>query len=152
MAVAWLGVVVAAAFLPWAASGRAERSSFALFRVADHLDLLPEGWLATLARLWPLVPFAAACAAAAVALGRPRVAGVLALALGAAVVAAAVLVVRSPLPPRVGTWLAMVAGVGAALAGAVAVVGPGLRPAGRPTPPGTPGAPGTLPVAPPASR
>jgi hypothetical protein len=120
-------VAVVAAFLPWAASGRRDRSSFALFRVADHLGVLPEGAEATAARAWPLLPLLAAVALALAALRRVRLAGALTTALGAASVVAAVAVLRCPLPPLVGAWLGLVAGALAIVGGLAAVALGGRR-------------------------
>lgn len=106
-------------FLPWGASGRAERTSFALVGVADRIGVL-DGAGAVLARAWYLAPAVAAGVWLAAALGRPAVARALAAVLAAGGVALAVVVRRSPVLDRPGPCVtiaaAAVVGVGLVLA------------------------------------
>lgn len=113
-------VAVAASFLlPWARSGRAVRSGFALARTVDVLGLADAVPLrALLVGVW-LTPMLAGLAWTAAALGRERWAGGLAAASGAlAVAAGAVVTGTGGLRPEAGCWAGMVAGL-AALAGGV---------------------------------
>ena len=106
-------------FLPWAASGRAERSSYAILALVDRLDIL-DGAPAALARLWYLAPVVAAGVWTAAALGHRALARALAAVLAAGGVALAVAVRRSPLVDRPGTYATIAAagvvGVGLVLA------------------------------------
>lgn len=43
-------------FLPWLASGSAERSSYDLFGIVDRLGFSPDGAVGWAVRLWPLLP------------------------------------------------------------------------------------------------
>lgn len=101
-------LVAGCGFLPWGASGRRERSSYALLAVVDRLDIL-DGPAAPLARLWYLAPVAAAVVWLAVALGRPAVARVVAAVLAGGGTVLAVVVRRSVLVDRVGTCATIVA-------------------------------------------
>jgi len=109
-------LVAGAGFLPWGASGRAERTSYALVGVFDRLGIL-EGAAADLARAWYLAPLAAAGVWTAAAVGRTALARVVAAVLAGGGVALAVTVRRSPLLPRPGPYVTI---------GAAIVVGAGL--------------------------
>ena len=111
-------VAVAASFLlPWARSGRAVRSGFALARTVDVLGLADAPPLrALLVGVWS-TPMLAGLAWTAAALGRGRVAGALAVLAGALGVAAGcVVLVSGGVTAEIGCWAGMVAGV-AGLAG-----------------------------------
>lgn len=112
-------LVAAAGFLPWGASGRRDRSSYALVGVADRLGVL-DGAAATAARAWYLAPAVAAAVWLAAALGRPAIARLLAAGLAAGGVALAIAVRRSPVLGRPGPYAtiaaAAVVGVGLVLA------------------------------------
>jgi hypothetical protein len=95
------GLVVGGAALPWAASGRVDRSGFALAGLSGRLDLL-SGPAADLARAWVLAPLVLALVVVAAAARRPVVAAVLASILAVAGTTLAVAVLRSPLTPRPG--------------------------------------------------
>ena len=97
-----------AGFLPWGASGRRERSSYALVAVVGRLDILGDPW-AALTKAWYLAPLAAAAVWLAAALGRPAVARALAAVLAVGATALAVAVRRSPLVDRVGTCATILA-------------------------------------------
>lgn len=49
-------VVLVGSFLPWLASGAADRSSYELLGVIDRLGFSPDGWVGWAVRLWPLLP------------------------------------------------------------------------------------------------
>ncbi len=129
-ATAGSGVVALAGFLPWASSGRTARSSFALVRLADRLDLVAAGWQQRLLVFWALVPLLAAVGLLAAALGRQLqalVAAGLASALGVIAVA---LVVRTPLPLRPGVYVALVGsliGLGGITSRVVGIIGLKVR-------------------------
>lgn len=94
-------IVLIGAALPWGGSGRVDRSSFEIVRVAGRNDLLPEG-LAGPAKIWLLAPAAVAAVVVAAAYGRRILAvgvGTVLAALGALL---AVSVWRSPMQPRFG--------------------------------------------------
>lgn len=136
-----VAVGVGSAFLPWAASGRAERNSFELVSLAEQLDLLPRG-THVLAVLWPALPLLASVAVAATVLSRPRLAGTAAVLSGAWSAAVAIAVLRSPLAPRPGVGLALgaaalsiVLGAGRLLPAAARRAHPPGGPRERPAPP-----------------
>lgn len=95
-------------FLPWGASGRAERSSYALVSVADRLEVL-DGWGAVLVKAWYLAPALAAVVWLATALGRTAVARAVAATLALGGVALAIVVRRSPVLDRPGPCATIVA-------------------------------------------
>lgn len=111
--------IAAAGFLPWGASGRAERSSYALVAVVDRLEVL-EGAQANLLRAWYLAPVAAGLVWLAAALGRHGIAHGVGGGLALVAIAFAEAVRRSPLLERSGPYATMAAAVvvmtGAALA------------------------------------
>ena len=49
-------VVLTGSFLPWLASGSAERSSYDLFGIVERLGFAPDGAVGWAVRLWPLLP------------------------------------------------------------------------------------------------
>ena len=49
-------VVLAGSFLPWLASGTADRSSYELLGVIDRLGFSPDGVVGWAIRVWPLLP------------------------------------------------------------------------------------------------
>ena len=49
-------VVLVGSFLPWLASGTANRSSYDLLGVVDRLGFSPDGVVGWAVRLWPLLP------------------------------------------------------------------------------------------------
>lgn len=49
-------VVLVGSFLPWLASGTANRSSYDLFDIVDRLGFSPDGAVGWAIRLWPLLP------------------------------------------------------------------------------------------------
>ena len=115
-------VAVAASFLlPWARSGRAVRSGFALARTVDVVGLADAAPLrALLVGVW-LTPMLAGLAWTAAVLGRSRLAGGMAVVAGGLAVAAAVLVLMSGgVSAAAGCWTGMVAGLAALAWGALA--------------------------------
>ena len=94
-------IVVGGGLLPWGGSGRVDRSSFEIVRIASRNDLLPEG-LAGPAKIWLLAPVALAAVLVAAAYGRRVVAVGVGTALALAGVGLAAAVWRSPMQPRVG--------------------------------------------------
>lgn len=114
-------IVLLGAALPWGRSGRVDRSSFELVRLARRLDVL-EGVMATVAKLWLTAPMVVAALTVAAISGQRR----LALTLGAVVVAAAVALAialhRSPLLPRYGVYVTMVGAGVLVIAVALSVV------------------------------
>lgn len=48
--------MLAGSFLPWLASGTADRSSYELLGVIDRLGFSPDGVVGWAVRLWPLLP------------------------------------------------------------------------------------------------
>lgn len=113
-------IVVVGGFLPWGASGRAERNSYALVGVADRLEVV-DGVAAGVARLWYLSPLVAAAVWLAASLGRHRTAALLAGVLGAGGLALAVAVRASPVLDRPGVYVT-ICGVGVIAVGLVLAV------------------------------
>jgi hypothetical protein len=109
-------VVAVAAFLPWGGSGRVDRSSYQLARVADRLGIVGARWQHVLLVAWVLVPLVAALALLSAALARPVPVLVLVPFVAAIGIVATVIVARSPVAVRHGAWLAL-AGCGCGLAG-----------------------------------
>lgn len=110
--------VVAAFFLPWARSGRAERSGFALARVVDTLGLADTFLLRGLLVAFWFSPLLVGLAWTAAALGRHRTAGALGACVGAVAVAGAILVFRAgAVEATAGTWVGIVTGLTALGAG-----------------------------------
>jgi hypothetical protein len=101
-------VVALAAFLPWGGSGRVDRSSYQLARVADRLGIVGAQWQQALLVVWILVPFAAALALLCAVLGRPVPVLVLVSLIAGTGIAATVVLLRSPVAVRLGAWLALV--------------------------------------------
>ena len=126
MALSGASVTLVGACLVWVRSGRAERSSFATLRAARTLGVL-HGTVSRLAPLWYLLPVVVGLVWLAAGLRRWRVAGGLAVLVGAGALAAAFAVVRSPLAAQVGVPVA-------AAGGALSVAGGLLLAAGRSSP------------------
>lgn len=102
--------VVASAFLPWARSGRASRTSFELVGAVETLGVL-DGPLAALATAWYLVPALGGAVVVAALARRPGVVIALGLLVAAAGAAFAVAVRISPLVPQAGTSATIVGAV-----------------------------------------
>ena len=114
-----VGVAVAA-FLPWADSGGATRTGWALAGTVHRLGLERTGALRTTLVLFLFTPVLAAGAWVAAFCARPGVVGTLAAVTGLVAEAAWISLRASPLEARAGAHLAMVSG-GVALAGAAAL-------------------------------
>ncbi len=122
VAVAASVAVGALSLLPWGRSGRVGRSSYRLVTAAERLDVL-EGTQRDLARLWYLLPALVAGVWLAAFLGRSRLVGTLALAVGVLALTAAIITIRSPLAVQPAAPLAGVAGGLGALAAIVVLTG-----------------------------
>jgi hypothetical protein len=109
-------LVAVAAFLPWGGSGRVDRSSYQLARLADRLGIVGARWQHLLLVVWVLVPFIAALALLSAALARPVPVLVLVPFVAAIGIVATVVVARSPVAVRSGAWVSL-AGCGCGLAG-----------------------------------
>ena len=108
----------AAPVLPWARSGRAERSGFALAHLAQRLHLASSGPMRALLFGVALLPmFAAVVWTAAALQWRVVMAGV-AAGTGAVAIAGAVIVWRSAVDPLIGPVVGAAAGA-TAVAGAI---------------------------------
>jgi hypothetical protein len=116
LACAGAALVAVAAFLPWGGSGRVDRSSYQLARVADRLGIVGARWQHVLLVAWVLVPLVAALALLSAALARPVPVLVLVPFVAAIGIVATVVVARSPVAVRHGAWLAL-AGCACGLAG-----------------------------------
>jgi hypothetical protein len=112
-------VLVGASFLPWARTGRAERSGFGLARAARAAGIAEGRPLRALITALFIVPVLVAAAWLAAASNRPRLVGGLVGAAGLVGIAAAAAVIASPVVLLAGTPLG--------LAGAVAAVALGAR-------------------------
>ena len=114
-------LAVAGSFLlPWARSGRAVRSGFALARTVDVVGLADAVPLRVLlVGVW-LTPMLAGLAWTAAVLGRSRLTGGLAMVAGGlAVAAAGVVLMSGGVSAAAGCWTGMVAGVTALAGGAL---------------------------------
>jgi hypothetical protein len=118
-----VGAMVAialAAALPWAHSGHATRSAFALARTADELGVvrgpLARGLFIALA----FVPAAAGASWVAAALGWHRLVAGLGIVGGLLTITGVIVVWQVPVERGVGVTLALVSGL-LALAGALAI-------------------------------
>ena len=120
MAVAVAGSIGAAVapVLPWARSGSAERSGFALAHLAQRLDLATTWPLKALLLGVALLPLLAAAVWTAAALQWRWVVATLAGVTGGVAIAGAVIVWRSSVVALIGPVVSVVAGA-AAVAGAV---------------------------------
>jgi hypothetical protein len=117
-------IVVGGALLPWGGSGRVDRSSFDIVRVAGRNQLLPDG-LAGPARIWLLAPVALALVLVAAAYRRRALAVGVAVGLAAVGTVLVVAVWRSPMQPRFG--------LAVSLGGALLTAGDAMRHAVRRT-------------------
>jgi hypothetical protein len=103
--------VVVGAFLPWVASGEAERNSFATVRAARTLDLVANSFGDAVLAGWFAVPLGAALVLLFAALGRRRWAAMVAGCLGLVAAGFAALVIASPVETRAGVIVTLVAGL-----------------------------------------
>lgn len=110
-------IVVLGGLLPWGGSGRVDRSSYEIVRIAGRNDLLPDG-IAGPVKLWLLAPLLLAVVLVAAAYRRRGLVVGLGTALALAGVALVVSVWRSPMQPRFGLTVSL---VGALLTGADAI-------------------------------
>jgi hypothetical protein len=95
------GLALIGTFLPWLRSGSVDRSSYEIFDLVERLGFSPNGVVAWVLRLWPLVPLLLACSAIALWL-RPsdprvrRALAVLPIASALVLVGTALVVSRAP--------------------------------------------------------
>ena len=120
-AVAAAVAVFGCALLPWGASGRVSRSSFALLRSAERLDLVHGTWQRVLLVGWYLMPLAVGVLWLLALARRPFAVAIVAAAVGATGIALALIVRASPLHPEIGTSATIVTGA-LAMLGAAATV------------------------------
>jgi hypothetical protein len=111
---AGLSIVVAASFMSWIRTGTRRRSSFELVAVVRRLGVIDNPVVAGAARGWVLIPLLAATALLLTALGRPRLAAVLALCVAGSAIALAQAVNSAPVRAE--------GGVGAGLVGAMMTI------------------------------
>ena len=122
MAVAAAVACAASGWLPWAASGRRHRSSYALARVARELGL--HAGVSRLSPAWLFAPVLASGVVLAFALGYRRLAASGALVVGATGLVVAIAVRTSRLRPLPGTNVGLAAAVIAVGAAAAALCAP----------------------------
>jgi hypothetical protein len=120
-----IGAAVAP-FLPWARSGRAVRSGFALLHAAQRLQLATSGPMRTLLVAVALLPLLAAAVWTTAALEWRRVMAGFGAGAGVVAIVGAVVVWRSPVEPLVGPVVSVVAGA-VAVIGAAWTVGQEMR-------------------------
>ena len=111
--------VFCCALLPWGTSGRVSRTSFALLRSAERLDLVHGFWLRVLLVGWYLMPLAVGVAWLFALARRPLAVALLGAVVGVMGIALALIVRASPLHPEIGTSATIVAGA-LTIAGAAA--------------------------------
>lgn len=92
---------VAATFAPWLHTGSARRSSYAVVRAAERLQVFSAGRQAVVSVTWAFLPLVAVLVLAALLWRRPRLACVLALTVGAAEASLALVVAQAP---QVADW------------------------------------------------
>jgi hypothetical protein len=110
-------VVVGGGLLPWGGSGRVDRSSYEIVRIAGRNDLLPDA-VAGPAKIWLLAPLLLAVVLVAAAYRRRGLVVGVGTALAVLGVALVVAVWRSPMQPRIGLAATL---AGALLTGADAI-------------------------------
>ncbi len=103
-------VIVVCSFLPWGASGRAERTSWELLRSAERLDVLHGFGQEAGAVAWYFAPVAVAVIWLGAVWRRPLLVAVLGIAVGGLGIALAMAVRASPLQPEVGASATIAAG------------------------------------------
>lgn len=116
-----VAAIVAVSFLPWGLSGSVGRSSYELVDSSRSLGLLDEG-TARIAPAWFGLPFVAAATVGALATGRRRLAGVLGIAIGLAVLGAALIVKSSPVGVDTGAIAGALLGPTTVVVGAVLLI------------------------------
>lgn len=115
--------VLGSYFLPWARSGRAERSAFDLARTVDTLGLADSAaYRVLLVGFW-MSPLLVGATWTVAVLGWRRTAGALCCTVGAVAAASALVVLRSSaVRPGTGSKLGIVVGMASLLAGVLLVV------------------------------
>lgn len=112
-------LVVVGTFLPWLRSGEVWRNSYAVWRSADRLGVVSGLPLEIVHLLWFLLPLGAGLLLLTLALGRPRLATVVAVPLAALPAVGGLLVLRGPLPAGVGVGVTI---LGALIVGAATML------------------------------
>jgi hypothetical protein len=107
--VALLALVTA---LPWATTGATTRNGYALARAVDRAGLATGGWGRALVVALLLVPALAAAALVAWSLRRTGLVVTLVLAASAAVGSGGVVVLRAPVEPAFGVYIALAVSAG----------------------------------------
>ena len=123
LTVAAVARVAVAAALPWARTGRASRSAFALARTADDIGVLEGVPARALFIGLAFLPAAAAATWVAAVLGRRRWVATLGAMAGTLALVGAVVVWQAPVDPAIGLGVGVGAGT-LALVGAAATVRP----------------------------
>ncbi len=108
--------------LPWSRSGVNDRSSIELLRAAGVLDVVAASTRWLLVGSWYLIVVMAALSILAMGWGHVRVAAAIAAPLGPAMLVAAAIVQRSPLPLRWGVVVGCAAGLTATARSAVILI------------------------------
>jgi hypothetical protein len=108
--------------LPWSRSGTNDRSTIELLRTASVLDVVSASTRWLLVGAWYLIVVLAALSILAVGWGHVRLAAALAAPLGPAMLVAAAIVQRSPLPLRWGVAVGCATGLTASARSAVILI------------------------------
>jgi hypothetical protein len=119
LALAAAAGVLGAAFLPWTVSGSVVRDSFATVRSARLIGIGGPDGVGVALGAWYFVPAVVLAAVLAAVLGRERWAGAASVVVGLAVLAGALVVLRSPVATGIGVIVAVPSAVVAVVAGAV---------------------------------
>ena len=117
------GLAALSLLLPWSESGGNDRNSIQLVRSAGVVDAISDSTRWLLVGAWGVVVVLAAGSIVAMAWGRVRLTALLGTPLGLAMIVAAVIVERSPLPLRWGAIVGCGAGLVAAVRSGVILMG-----------------------------
>ena len=110
-----------ASFAPWLRSGARSRTSYELFEIVDRLDLLGEGTLRWVPRIWVCVPVLAAVSLTLFVSGIPKWAAAAAAVVGGFSLLVGWAVQDVPLAAEWGSRIGVAGGI-AAVTGAIAVI------------------------------
>lgn len=129
-------VVLTGSFLPWLASGSAERSSYDLFGIVERLGFAPDGAVGWAVRLWPLLPLLLVVTvvshhvrldAAWLPVVRATSTGLSALYAGSVALAVRLAPDVGVFSPRIGPWVTLLGALLLGLATVVRTRGVGAR-------------------------